>query len=156
MAKSLEELDSKFWKTLKKNAGIKSSGFFKKADASVGKHIEALNKAREKFEFTQLTEDLFSYQKALDKLADTFDKFVSAKHLDEIEENDLKKKEKDELVLEIKKWSGQIATAKEDLDKKLKKFVASLGDKLDKFDSLEGPKKKVVWDKIGISDTFNL
>ena len=45
----LGDLDGKFWKNLKKQAGIKSSGWFKKADASVGKHIEDLNKARLKF-----------------------------------------------------------------------------------------------------------
>lgn len=156
MAKKLEDLDGKFWKTLKKNAGIKSSGFFKKADASVGKHIEALNKAREKFEYSQITEDLLDYQKKLDKLAETFDKFIDSKKLDEIGEEDLKKKEKEELASDIKEWSKEIAAAKEDLDKKLKKLLLAAKGDLKKLDVLDKEKKKAVWDKSGISDTFNL
>lgn len=154
--RNLADLDGKFWKTLKKQAGIKSSGWFKKADASVGKYIEALNKAREKFLHTDLSEDLLDYQKALDKLADTFDKFIDKKGLDEVDSGDLKKKEKDDLLADIKAWGLEIAAAKEDLDKKLKKLVISTGGDLKKIDKLDRVKKKAVWDQSGISDTFNI
>ncbi|MDX1948365.1 MAG: hypothetical protein SFU86_23450 [Pirellulaceae bacterium] len=155
-ARSLAELDGKFWKTLKKQAGIKSSGWFKKADASVGKQIETLNKAREKFELSDLTEDLLSYQKALDKLAETFDKFVNKKGLDEVEEGDLKKKEKEELAADIKSWSEEIAAAKVDLDQKIKKLLLAVGGDLKKLDKLEKAKKKEVWKQVGFNDTFNI
>ena len=154
--RNLADLDGKFWKNLKKQAGVKSSGWFKKADASVGKHIEALNKAREQFVHTDLTEDLLKYQKALDKLAETFDKFVDKKELDEVDEGDLKKKEKQDLAADILAWSKEIADAKADLDEKLKNLLLAVGGDLKKLDKLDRGKKKAVWDQSGISKTFNL
>ena len=156
MSVNLEDLDGKFWKTLKKKAGIKSSGWFKKADASVGKHIDALNEARKKFRFSDLTEDLLKYQEALDKLASTFSKFMDVKGLKEIEEDDIKKAEKEALVEEIQEWDRQIQQAKKDLQGKIEKLMKATGGDVKKIDKLDKGKKREVWDKTGISDTFNL
>ena len=69
MPVKLSELDKKFWKELKKNAGIKSSGWLKKADAAVGAKIEALNKARGKFDTIGTTQELLKYIDALEELS---------------------------------------------------------------------------------------
>lgn len=144
---NLEDLDKKLWKKLKSNAGIKSSGFFKKADSSVGKYIAAAVKARDKFTDTYLAEDLLKYQDALKKLDEAFDKFVTAKHLDDIDEGDLKAKEKKELADEIDSWRDQIDKLIKGLDSGVKTLYKGVGGDWEKFDKAEKGKRKVVMDK---------
>ncbi|ADB14927.1 hypothetical protein Psta_0231 [Pirellula staleyi DSM 6068] len=144
---NLDDLDKKLWKKLKSNAGIKSSGFFKKADASVGKYISAAVKARDKFADTYLAEDLLKYQDALKKLDEAFDKFVTTKHLDDIDDGDLKANEKKELASEIESWREQIDKLIKGLDSGVKTLYKGVGGDWGKFDQAEKGKRKVVMDK---------
>ena len=153
---SLDDLDKKLWKRLKKEAGIKSSKWFKKADASVGKYIESMNKAKKKFEQSQMATDLLKFQDALDDLNKAFNKFADAKHLDDIPDTDLKADEKKKLYADIATWKDDIQDAKDKLDKKIKKLVNATGGDVKKINSMEAKKRVAVWNQIGIGDTFDL
>jgi hypothetical protein len=142
---ALADLDKKLWKELKKDAKIKSSGWFKKADASVGKHIAALNKAREKFESTKMAGDLLKYQAALDTLAAAFDAFCSKKGLDELQDGADVKKE--DLRDQIEDWRSDIAAEKSLLDIEIAKLKKAAGPNLEKLDQLEAQKRIEVWNK---------
>lgn len=154
MAKKLEDLDKKFWKELKKKAGIKSTGFFKKADAAVGSKIEALNKARDRFKDIGTTAELLKYKDALEALAVTFDKFCSKKSLDDIDETDVKKDEKEQLAKDIEQWNVDIAIALQKLDKKFTKIKETLdkkgGDEM--LLKMDAGKRLDFWEKTGILD----
>ncbi len=154
MAKKLEDLDKKFWKELKKKAGIKSTGFFKKADAAVGSKIEAVNKARSRFVDIGTTAELLKYRDALQALSDTFDKFCSKKSLDDIDETDVKKTEKEQLVDDIEDWKKEIDDALTNLNKKFKQISTTLekkgGDKV--LESMDAEKRLDFWQKTGVLD----
>lgn len=150
MAPKLEDLDSKFWKELKKNAGIKKSGWFKKADAGIGGLIEKVNKTRDAFRNSDMVEDLFKYQKALDALAEGFSKFIEKKNLDDISEDDVKKEEKEELVADLKEWSKEIDRAKKDLDGKILKLHKAVDGDFKKIEQSEKKKRREVWNKMGL------
>lgn len=150
MPYNLKDLDKQLWKELKKNAGIKKAGFFKKADASIGKYIENLNKAREKFQRDDLLEDLVEYHKALEKLAENFDKFVEVKHLDAIDEDDLNREQKEELRREITKWSQQIQTEYQSMLGAYRRINQLAEEQRTTINSLDKQKKKEVWKSIGV------
>jgi hypothetical protein len=144
----IEDLDKKLWKELKKNAGIKNSSWFKKADAAVGKHLSAVGKARDKFEKGgYLLEDLLKYQSALQDLDKVFDKFMDTKGLDDVDEGELKAKEKKELAAEIEDWKEQIDTLLQGLDKGIKTLMKAVGNDVKKLDSAEKGKRKQIMDK---------
>lgn len=144
----IEDLDKKLWKDLKKNAGIKNSGWFKKADASVGKHLAAVGKARDKFEKGgYLLEDLLKYQDSLKELDKVFDKFMDTKGLDDVDEGELKAKEKKELATEIEDWKEQIDKLVSGLDKGIKTLLKAVGNDVKKLDSAEKGKRKQIMDK---------
>ena len=154
---SLDELDKKLWKKLKKDAGIKKAKWFKKADASVGKYIESMSKAKAKFESTKVTADLLSYMSALEDLEKVFGKFLDKKGLDaEIDDSDMKKGEKEKLISEIDNWKKEISGETDGLKKKIAKINKSTGGDMKKIDALDAKNKKAFWDKSGISDTFNI
>ena len=142
---ALADLDKKLWKELKKDAKIKSSGWFKKADASVGKHIAALNKAREKFESSKMASDLLKYQAALNTLSVAFDDFSNKKGLDQLQDGaDVKK---DALRQQIEGWRRDIATEKTLIDTEIQKLKAAAGPNLEKLDQLEAQKRIDIWNK---------
>ena len=77
--------DSKTWKKVKKEAGIKKTGFLKKSDASVGKHLKSYQSAFKKYQ-ANLADPLGQGVKACQdmlvanrKLQDSFDSFLGAK-----------------------------------------------------------------------------
>ncbi len=144
---NLDDLDKKLWKKLKSNAGIKSSGFFKKADSSVGKFISAAVKARDKFTDSYLATDLVKYQDALKALDDAFDKFVTSKHLDEIDDGDLKANEKKELAKEINAWRDEIDKLVNGMNSGVKTLFKAVDGDWEKFDKAEKGKRKAVMDK---------
>ena len=142
---ALADLDKKLWKDLKKDAKIKSSGWFKKADASVGKHIATLNKAREKFESSKMASDLLKYQAALNALADAFDAFSSKKGLDDLQDGANLKKEA--LRNEIEGWRRDIAAEKNLINTEIAKLQQAAGPNLEKLDQIEAQKRIDVWNK---------
>jgi hypothetical protein len=142
---ALADLDKKLWKDLKKDAKIKSSGWFKKADASVGKHIAALNKSREKFESSKMAGDLLKYQAALNALADAFDAFSSKKGLDDLQDGaDIKK---EALRNQIEDWRRDIAAEKNLINTEIAKLKQAAGPNLEKLDELEAQKRIEFWNK---------
>lgn len=143
----LEDLDKKLWKKMKSSAGIKSSGFFKKADSSVGKYIAAAIKARNKFEDGYLAEDLLAYKDALKDLDKAFDKFVTAKHLDDIDDSAFKANEKKELAAEIDTWRDRIDTLLKGLDSGVKTLLKATDNDLEKLDQAEKGKRKAIMDR---------
>jgi len=120
--RSLDDLDKKIWKQMKKEAGIKSAPWFKKADASVGKYVEAAKKARLRYQDGKLAEDLIKYQDALQKLAEAFDDFVSSKGLNSVDDEQLEFSEKKVLLNDIKDWQTEIQEVLEKLKKALLKY----------------------------------
>ena len=73
MAAILEKDFTKVWHELKKNAGVKSSPWFKKADAAVSKKVEAYQKAVAKAK-SGLSEDLLKVKSALEAMGTAFKK----------------------------------------------------------------------------------
>lgn len=145
---SIYDLDKKLWKELKKNAGVKKSKWFQKADAAVGKHIEAVVKARDKFESGgYLVSDLLKYQSAIEQLEKVFDKFVDSKGLAEIDDGDLKKEEKKKLVAEITNWKNELDKILVGLDKGISTLLKAVNNDVDKLDKAEKGKRKEVLDK---------
>jgi hypothetical protein len=142
---ALADLDKKLWKDLKKDAKIKSSGWFKKADASVGKHIAALNKARERFENSKMASDLLKYQDTLNALAAAFDAFSSKKGLDDLQDGaDIKK---EALRNQIEGWRRDIAAEQNVINTEIAKLKQLAGPNLEKLDRLEAQKRIEVWNK---------
>ena len=131
--RSLDELDKKTWKQMKKEAGIKSAGWFKKADASVGKYVEAAQKARKRFEDGALAEDLIKYQDALNNLSNAFDEFVKSKGLEKMEDGELEHSERKVLLQDIKDWKEEIDEVLERDDLKKEHKTAILGDNARRF-----------------------
>lgn len=107
MAPTLANLTKDGWSKLKKDAGIKSAGFFKKHDAAVGKAVASFQKARKKWAGTpglQSSIDLFTAMSSLEK---AFDKFLAAKEF----KSDLAKNLQDD----VKKWRNQLNVLRADL-----------------------------------------
>ena len=82
---SLDHLDKTTWKLIKKEAGIKKSGFLKKADANVGSNITKFKAAHAKWAATRIklpSGDLKLLQSAIaagEALQTALKKFVAAK-----------------------------------------------------------------------------
>jgi hypothetical protein len=75
----LKDLTEAEWHRLKKAAGIKSSGFFKKHDAAVGKYVKEWQKARAKWKAERGAKSLLELNSALTKLQKSFNDFLSKK-----------------------------------------------------------------------------
>jgi hypothetical protein len=149
MAAILDKDFTKVWQGLKKNAGIKSSPWFKKADAAVSKKVEAYQKALAKAK-SGLAEDLLKVGEALTAMEQAFTKFVDAKGLDDIAEKDLKKAEKTALVNEIKKYKLEVTQERVSFDAKWKKLSELTGGDIKKIQALEASKKKELWKEMGV------
>ena len=87
MGSILDKKFAKVWQSLKKHAGVKSSPWFKKADAAVSKKVEAYQEALAEAQ-SGLVEDLLKLGKALRDLEEAFVKFVDAKGLGQIGDDD--------------------------------------------------------------------
>jgi hypothetical protein len=146
-------LDKKFnkvWQSLKNNAGfIKSSPWFKKADAAVSKRIEAYQAALLKARSGSV-EDLLKLGKALRDLDETFVKFLDAKGFGQIGEAELKEAAKATLVVEIKRYKAKVQHERTLFDSRLKSALAAADNDLEKLESIEAIKKKELWKGFGI------
>lgn len=96
----LKDLTEAEWHRLKKAAGIKSAGFFKKHDAAVGKYVKEFQKARTKWKAEKGLKALLELNSALGKLQKAFNDFLAKKEF----KSDLAK----DLQADIQAWKGEI------------------------------------------------
>jgi hypothetical protein len=149
MTAILEKDFTKVWQALKKNAGVKSSPWFKKADAAVSKKVEAYQKAVAKAK-SGLSSDLVKVKDALEAMDKAFKDFLDTKGLNEVKETDLKKTEKETLVKEITNYKREVEEEKKKFEVQFKKLMAACKNDLKKIDSLDAKKKVEIWDSMGI------
>ena len=149
MASMLDRKFTKLWQSLKKHAGVKSSPWFKKADAAVSKKVEAYQEALAKAQ-SGLVEDLLKLGKALRDLEEAFVKFVDAKGLGQISDGDVKKAEKKTLVAEINRYKAEVQHERTTFDSRLRSALSAADNDLKKLESIEAAKKKELWKGFGI------
>jgi hypothetical protein len=149
MSAILDKKFTKVWQSLKKNAGVKSSPWFKKADAAVSSKVEAYQKALAKAQ-SGLVEDLLKLGKTLHDMEEAFVKFVDAKGLGQISDTDVKKAEKQAFVVEINRYKAEVQHERSLFDSRLKSALAAADNDLKKLESIEASKKKELWKGFGI------
>ena len=149
MAAILDKKFAKVWQSLKKSAGVKSSPWFKKADAAVSMKVEAYQKALEKAQ-SGLTSDLLKMGKALAELEEAFVKFVDAKGLGQISDTDVKKTEKTAFITEINRYKLEVQHERATFDARLKSALSAADNDIKKLESLDAEKKKELWKGFGI------
>lgn len=123
---TLAKLDSAEWKRLKAEAGVANNKIPFFSDGSVGKHVEAFQKARAAIRAHLTVKNWHAFMGSLDKLDAAFNKFVREKN---------KHGELDEgLLAQIRAWQLEITT-------KRQKWTQRAGqegiDKMKENDALE-------------------
>jgi len=98
---TLAKLDSATWKKLKADAGVANNKIPFFSDGSVGKHVEAFQKARAAIKAHLTVKNWNAFMGALDKLEAAFTKFVKEKN----KHGDLDTG----LLAEIQAWQLEIA-----------------------------------------------
>ena len=149
MASMLDKKFTKVWQSLKSSAGVKASPWFKKADAAVSKKLEAYQEALAKAQ-SGLVEDLLKLGKALRDLEEAFVKFVDAKGLRRISDDDVKKAEKDTFVAEINRCKAEVQHERNTFDSRLRSALSAADNDLKKLESIEAGKKKELWKGFGV------
>ncbi|MGO9112658.1 MAG: hypothetical protein ACLP9L_25785 [Thermoguttaceae bacterium] len=149
MGSILDKKFTKIWQSLKNNAGVKSSPWFKKADAAVSTKVEAYQEALLKAQ-SGLVEDLLNLGNALRDLEDAFVKFVDAKGLGQVDDTDMKVAAKATLVAEINRYKAKVQHERTFFDSRLKSALAAADNDLKKLESIEASKKKELWKGFGI------
>jgi hypothetical protein len=149
MASILDKKFTKVWQSLKKSAGVKSSPWFKKADAAVSSKVEAYQKALAKAQ-SGLVEDLLKLGKALKNMEEAFVKFIDAKGLSQISDSDVKKTEKENLIAEINRLKTEVQHELSIFESRLKSALSAADNDIKKLESLEASKKKELWKGFGI------
>jgi hypothetical protein len=97
-----------------------------------------------------LVGDLLKLGKALRDLEEMFVKFVDAKGLAPLGDDDAKKTEKQALVNKIKRCKSEVQHERSMFDSRLKSALAAADNDLKKLDSIEASKKKELWKGFGI------
>ncbi|MGA2254981.1 MAG: hypothetical protein ABSG53_09985 [Thermoguttaceae bacterium] len=149
MGSILDKKFNKVWQSLKKNAGVKSSPWFKKADVTVSTKVGAYQKALAKAQ-SGLVEDLLKLGKALRDLEEAFVTFVDGKGLGQIRDSDMNKGEKAALVAEINHCKADVQHERNLFDSRLKSALAAADNDLKTLESIEDSKKKELWKGFGI------
>jgi hypothetical protein len=149
MASMLDRKFTRLWQSLKKHAGVKSSPWFKKADTAVSKKVDAYQEAIAKAR-SGLVADLLKLGKALRDLEEAFVKFVDAKALDQISDDDLKKAEKKSFAAEINRYKAEVQHERNTFDSRLRFALSAADNDLKKLESIEASKKKELWKGFGI------
>jgi hypothetical protein len=126
----LKDLTEAEWHRLKKAAGIKSAGFFKKHDAAVGKYVAKFQKARAKWKAQKGYDALLELNSALVDLNKAFDNFLAKKEFKTEVAQDLQK--------ELNAWKKELAAKQEkllakDMDKLKGKDVDFVDDTVQKW-----------------------
>lgn len=141
MPKKLENLDKAEWKRMKKAAGIESTPWFKKADASVGSHLKKMKTAKKNFESTFLSEDLIDYLKSLEGLKNAFDNLLDKKDFSSVEAQSLR--------TEINSWMTEI----DERDQTLRGMIKIVAPRLAENDRMA---RRQLWNENGLAETFDL
>jgi hypothetical protein len=149
MGSTLDKKFTRLWQSLKTSSGVKSSSWFKKADAAVSKKIEAYQSALAAAH-SGLVEDLLKLAKALQELEEAFVKFVDAKELGQISD-DVKKAEKDAFVVEINRFKADVQHERSAFESRLRSALSAADNDLKKLESIEANKKKELWKGFGIN-----
>jgi hypothetical protein len=145
-------LDTKFtklWQSLKKQAAIKASPWFKKADTALSKKADAFQGALAEARSGSV-EDLLKLGKALREMEESFLKFVDAKALGQIGEADLKKAEKATLLAGINRYRADVQHERHLFESRLKAALSAVDNNLKTLESIEAKKKKELWKGFGI------
>lgn len=150
MASRLDRRFTKVWQALKKNAGIKSSPWFKKADTAVSKKVEAYRKALVKAQ-SGLVEDLLMFGEALRELDGAVVKFVDVKALSQIGEDDMKKAEKQILVADVNRFKAEVQHERSTFDSRLSFALSAADNDLKTLESIATDKKNELWKGFGIN-----
>jgi len=140
---------AKVWLSLKKTQGVKSSPWFKKAEAAVSSKVEAYQEALAKAQ-SGLVEDLLKLGKALRDLDEAFVKSVDAKGLAQIGEGNMGEGDKAALVAEINRCKAEVQHERNLFESRLKAALAAADNDLETLASLETGKKKELWKGFGI------
>lgn len=110
------------WSTLKTNAGIAKSPWWKPADAAVGPALDKLAGAKAKWKANKDFESALSYLGALAKVHESFDKFLNKKNLAAA----------GNLAGQITGWQNEVADKHDKLRSKLPALKTAKKEDLDK------------------------
>ncbi len=140
---------TKMWHGLKKDAGISSTPWYKKADAAVSKKVEAYQKVRKKAGEPDkaLAADIVKVLEALDELADSLDKFMDKKGLDAIK--DAPPTQKATILKAITAFKKEVDDEKDFYNVELQERISEAGD-LKKLLAQDSGKKIDAWKEMGV------
>jgi hypothetical protein len=142
----LEKKFIKTWETLKKSRDVAALAWFKKADATVPKKLDAFQKAQEKAE-SGMIGDLLKLRKALQALEESVVKLVDAKSLAALVADD---RTKSTAVAEIKRYRSKVQHERATFESRLKAALAAADNDIKKLESLDPQKKKELWKGFGV------
>ena len=110
------------WSTLKSNAGIAKSAWWKPADAAVGPALGKLESAKANWKAKKDFESALGYLGALAKVHESFDKFLDKKNVATA----------GALAGQITGWQNEVATKHAQLQGKLPALKAAKKEDLEK------------------------
>jgi hypothetical protein len=142
----LEKKFTKTWEALKKSPGVGALPWFKKADATVPKKLDAFQKAQEKAR-SGMIGDLLKLRKALQALEEAVVKLVDAKSLAALVAED---RTKSTAVAEIKRYRSKVQHERATFESRLKAALAAADNDIKKLESLDPQKKKELWKGFGV------
>ncbi len=142
----LEKKFTKTWEALKKSPGVSALPWFKKADATVPKKLDAYQKAQEKAQ-SGMIGDLLKLRKALQALEESVVKLVDAKSLAALVAED---RTKSTAVAEIKRYRSKVQHERATFESRLKAALAAADQDVKKLESLDPQKKKELWKGFGV------
>jgi hypothetical protein len=143
---------TKMWHDLKKDAGISSSPWYKKADAAVSKFVEAYQKTRKKAGEPDeaLTEDILKVIESLDALGGSLDKFMDAKGLNDVKDAPPEKKQN--ILKGIRTFRKEVDDEKEFYNVELQDRIGKAGGDVKKVLAEDAQRKLGNWQKSGAVD----
>ncbi len=149
MPSNLDKKFVKIWQSLKNHAAVKSSPWFKKADAAVSKKATAYQEALHKAQ-SGLVDDLLALGKALRDLEEAFVKSVDAQGLSKIGDGDVKRGDLAPLVAELNRYRSEVQHERSLFDSRLKTALSAADNDLKKLELIETGKKREIWKGFGI------
>jgi hypothetical protein len=142
----LEKKFTKTWEALKRSPGVGTLPWFKKADATVPKKLDAFQKAQEKAQ-SGMIGDLLKLRKALQALEESVVKLVEPKSLAALVAED---RTKSTAVAEIKRYRSKVQHERATFESRLKAALAAADNDIKKLESLDPQKKKELWKGFGV------
>ena len=149
MSSRLDRRFTKVWLSLKKHPSVKSSPWFKKVDGAVPKKVEAYQEALAQAR-SGLVEDLLSLGKALRDLDEAVVKFVNAKGLDQIGDEDMKQTDQQILIADVSRFQAEVQHERTTFESRLRFALSAADNDLKKLESIEASKKKELWKGFGV------